>query len=49
MIGIGPDALYKPKIVSERYESCIICSEKIGINSFLSKIKREREEKRWIF
>ena len=31
MIGMGMDVLYEPRIVSGRYESCVICSEKIGI------------------
>ena len=31
MIGLGLDALYEPRIVSGRYESCVICSEKIGV------------------
>ena len=29
MIGLGLDALYEPRIVSGRYESCVICSDKI--------------------
>lgn len=29
MIEMGLDALYEPGIVSERYESCVKCSEKI--------------------
>ena len=31
MMGMGMDVLYEPRIVSGRYESCVICSEKIGI------------------
>ena len=31
MIGMGLDVLYEPKRVFERYESCVLCNEKIGI------------------
>lgn len=31
LIGMGLDALYEPKFVPERYESCVICNEKISI------------------
>lgn len=31
MIGMGLDVLYEPKNMSEKYESCVLCNEKIGI------------------
>lgn len=31
MIGMGLDVLYEPKVMSGRYESCVICNEKTGI------------------
>lgn len=31
MVGMGLDALYEPRNMPERYESCVICNEKIGI------------------
>lgn len=31
MIGMGLDVMYEPKYVSEKYESCVLCNEKIGI------------------
>ena len=49
MIGLGLDALYEPRIVSGRYESCIY-SEKIGIKIVAYQKYKEKERiKRWIF
>ncbi len=31
MMGVGLEPLYEPRNVSGRYESCVICNEKIGI------------------
>lgn len=45
MIGLGLDALYEPRIVSGRYESCVICSEKIGIKIAAYQQKKRKRGK----
>ncbi len=37
LIGMGLDALYEPRNVAGRYESCIICNETTGIKMIASQ------------
>lgn len=34
MVGVGLEPLYEPRNMPGRYESCVICNEKIGIKIF---------------
>lgn len=31
MIGMGLDVLYEPQSIANRYESCVLCNETVGI------------------